>query len=104
MSNVLSGKNGYAYIAARARVENRVPQLAEARGMAVSVDIDPTRASSGLVAHQIQLTYGRSRRVVAVDHETFIDEEFFWTLVVHQLQDVIEEPASAAWAGPPISQ
>ena len=97
MWNVLSGKDGYAYITARARIENHIAQLAEARGMAVSVDVDSTRASSGLVvAHQIQLSYGRSRRVVAVDHETFMDEEFFRALVLHQLQAAIGELAAAA--------
>jgi hypothetical protein len=33
---------------------------------------------------------------MAVDHETFMDKEFFRTLVLHQLQAMVEELASAA--------
>jgi hypothetical protein len=87
-------KDRYAYLAARARIENQIIQLAKARGISVSVEVDPDPAASE--GHQIQLTYGRSRRVVAVDHETFIDEEFFRTLVLHQLQAAIEELAASA--------
>jgi hypothetical protein len=46
--------------------------------------------------HQILLTYCRSRRLVPVDHETFMDEEFFRTLVPHQIQAAIEELALSA--------
>jgi hypothetical protein len=91
-------RNGYAYLAACDRVIEATVRLVHARGIAVSVDIDPDRASSAVVAttHQILLTYERSRRVVPVDHETFMDEEFFRTLVLHQLQAVIEELALSA--------
>jgi len=73
-------KNGYGYLAARARVENQIVQLAKARGISVHAEIDPGPAFSSAGGHQIQLTYGRSRRIVPVDHETFMDEEFFRTL------------------------
>ena len=96
MSNVSSGKNGYAYIAARTRVESHIAQLAEARRIQVIVDVDPGRGSSEVVSHQLQLTYGRSTRIMAVDHETFMDEEFFRTLVLHQLEAAIDELASPA--------
>ena len=39
---------------------------------------------------------GASWRIVAVDHETFMIEEFFSTLVLHQLQAAIEELAMSA--------
>jgi hypothetical protein len=45
--------------------------------------------------HQIVLTYGRATRAVTVDHETFMDEEFFKTLVLHQMEAAIEQVASA---------
>jgi hypothetical protein len=96
MSNVSSGENGYAYIAARARVEHHVARLADARRIEVIVEVDPGRASSGLIAHQIQFTYGSRKRVVGVDHDTFMDEKFFRTLVLHQVEAVIEDLASGA--------
>jgi hypothetical protein len=91
-------RNGYAYLVARERVENQIIQLAKARGIMVRVEVDSDLAYSEGVAytHQIQLTYGRSRRVVAVDHETFMDEEFFRTLVLHQVQASIAELAASA--------
>ena len=62
----------------------------------MSLDIDPGRAPFEVITdtHQIQLTYGRSARIVQVDHETFMDEEFFRTLVLHQLQAAFEELTS----------
>ena len=54
----------------------------------MSVDIDPSRASCDAIVttHQIQLNYGRSTRVVSIEHETFMNEEFFRTSVVQQLE------------------
>jgi hypothetical protein len=98
MLSAASDEDGDAYLAARARIENHVAKLAQARRISVSVEVDPGRASSGLVAHQIQLTYGRSTRVMAVDHETFMHEEFFRTLVLQRLQDELEELASVTQA------
>ena len=83
--------NGFAYIAARERAEHLVAQLAEAQRIQVNVDIDPDGVPSTLVAHQVQLTYGRFTRVVTVDHDTFMDPEFFRTLVLHQIQAAIDE-------------
>jgi hypothetical protein len=88
--------NGHAYIAARERAEHLIAELAEARRIEVLVEVDPGRACSEVVVHQIQLTYGRRTRVVTVDHETFMDEEFFRTLVLHQLRAVVGELASPA--------
>jgi hypothetical protein len=72
--------------------------LVDARKILASVDIDPGRTPSEVVAdtHRIQLTYGRAKRVVAIDHETFMDEEFFRTLVLHQLEAAIDELATSA--------
>jgi len=91
-------KNGQDYMAACDRVLHHVVELVHARGIEVSLDVDPGRAPFEVVtdAHQIQLTYGRSRRTVTVDHETFMDAEFFRTLVLHQLEAAIEELASGA--------
>jgi hypothetical protein len=96
MPSEANKKNGYGYLAARARVEAQIAQLAKTRGISVHAEIDPGPAFSSAGGHQIQLTYGRSRRVVTVDHETFVDEEFFRTLVLHQLQATIEELANSA--------
>ena len=60
------------------------------------MEVDPGRAPAAVVAHQIRLTYGLRTRLVSVDHETFMDEEFFRTLVLHQLQAAIEELAMSA--------
>ena len=97
MSNVLSGENGYAYIAACARVEHEIARLAKARRIEVMVEVDPGRACSGLIAHQIQFTYGNRKRVVGVDHDMFMDEEFFRTLVVHRVDAVVEDLALEAF-------
>ena len=94
MLSAASEKSGHPSLAARMRVENHVAKLAQARRISVTVEVDPGRAYSGLVAHQIQLTCGCSTRVMAVDHETFMHEEFFRTLVIRQLQDEVEELAS----------
>jgi len=90
--------NGRAYLAARERVEDHIILLAHSRGIVVGLQVDPGRAPAEVVTdtHQIQLTYGRATRVVAVDHETFMDPEFFRTLVLHQLQAAIEELAASA--------
>jgi alpha-glucuronidase len=79
------------YLAARARVENQIIQLAKLRRISVSVEV-----VSGPEGYQIQLRRGRSTGVVAVDHETFMNEEFFRTLVLHQLQAAIEKLATSA--------
>ena len=65
---------------------------------ALSLDVDPGRAPFEVITdtHQIQLTYGRSVRIVSVDHETFVHEEFFRTLVLHQIEAAIDELASGA--------
>ena len=98
MSPDVSKLNGQAYVAACDRVLHQVVDLVNARGIEVSLDIDPGRAPFEVITdtHQIQLTYGRSVRVVSVDHETFMNEEFFRTLVLHQLKNAIEELASGA--------
>jgi hypothetical protein len=98
MSPSETRKNGQDYMAACDRVLHHVVELVHARGIQVSLDIDPGRAPFEVVTdtHQIQLTYGRSRRTVTVDHETFMDDEFFRTLVLHQLEAAIEELASGA--------
>jgi hypothetical protein len=88
--------NGYGYIAARARVENQIARLAGARRIEVLVEVDPGRAPAAVVAHQIRLTYGLRTRLVSVDHETFMDEEFFRTPVLHQLEAAIDDLASSA--------
>jgi hypothetical protein len=73
-------------------------RLVEARGLAVSIDIDPNRVPSEAVvrAHQIHFTYERHKRVVAVDHETFMDDQFFRTLALHQLRAAIDDLAKSA--------
>jgi hypothetical protein len=91
MPTEVSKKNGNPYLAARERVENQVAHFAGARKIEVIVEIQTGDAPSNEVVHQIRLTYGRASRLVAVDHETFMDEEFFRTLVVHQLEDAIDQ-------------
>ena len=87
--------NGHAYFAACERVLKSVVRLVDARGLAMSVDVDPGRAPSQAIidTHHIQLTYGHSTRVIEVDHDTFMSPEFFKTLVLHQIQAAISELA-----------
>jgi hypothetical protein len=59
----------------------------------VSVEVGSGPASAKV--HQIQLSYGASLRVVAIDQETFMAEEFFGTLVLHQVHAAIEGLAAA---------
>ena len=56
--------NDPAYLAACSRVLSHVVDLVQGRGLAMSVGIDPGRASRHAIVttHQIQLTYGRSTR------------------------------------------
>jgi len=83
-----------AYLVAHARVKSQILQLGEARGITVSVEVDSGSASSQ--GYQIQVRCGRRTHTIAVDHETFVDEEFFGTLVLHQIaavMDKLSEPA-----------
>jgi hypothetical protein len=86
LKTIGTGQNGHDYLTARARIENQILQLAKVRGISVSVQVE----DSDPEVHRIQLICGRSRRVVEVDHETFVDEEFFRTLVLHQVQAAID--------------
>ena len=90
-----------AYIIACGRVMTDVMGLVRARGILIGVDIDPGLRQSGTgrsepTVHQIELTYGRRTRLVSVDHETFMDEEFFRTLILHQVESAIDELALGA--------
>jgi hypothetical protein len=95
MSSDDSKLNGQAYVAACDRVLHHVVELVNARGIEVSLEIDPGRAPFEVITntHQIQLTYGGITCVLPVDHETFMDPEFFRTLVLHQLEKTIDELA-----------
>ncbi len=84
------------YLLACSRVVGHVVELVKARGVQIGVDIDPGRGPSETLVHQIELTYGRRTRLVSVDHDTFMDEEFFKTLVLHQVQAAIDELASGS--------
>jgi len=61
----------------------------------VSLEIDPGRTPFEVTTntHQIQLTYRGMTCVLPVDHETFVDPEFFRTLVLHRLEKTIDELA-----------
>jgi len=98
MASAHSKKNGHNYMAACDRVLHHVVELVHARGIEVSLDLDPGRAPFEVITdtHQIQLTCGRSVRIVSVEHETFMDPEFFRTLVLHQLEKAINELALGA--------
>ena len=99
MSLEANKKNGYASIASRTRVEyveNQITQLVQARGVLVGVEIDRVRTTSDAVIDLIRLTHGRHTRLVAVDDETFMDEEFFRTLILHQLRAAIEDLVASA--------
>jgi hypothetical protein len=89
--------NTYAYLASCARVERQIARLAQARGIALTVEIDPGRASYAALSgsHQIELAYAHRKWIVAVDHDTFMDDEFFKTLVLHHLPAAIHDLASA---------
>ena len=95
MPSNVSQINGHAYHAACERVLKSVGRLVDARGLAMSVDVDPgcTRSQAIIDTHHIQLTYRRSVRTIEVDHDTFMNAEFFKTLVLHQVQAVIAELA-----------
>src|SRR4029450_5432069 len=86
-------KNGHdPYLVACSRVMTDVMGLVRARGLLIGVEIDRGRMPDALV-HQIELTYGRRTRLMSVDHDTFMDAEFFRTLVLHQLAARIDELA-----------
>ena len=61
----------------------------------MSVEVDPGRPPSqpSIDTHKIHLTYRGVTCVVAVDHDTFMNAEFFRTLVLHQVKAVIAELA-----------
>ena len=84
-------KNGHdPYLVACSRVMTDVMGLVRARGILIGVDIDRGRIPDPVV-HQIELTYGRRTRLISVDHDTFMNAEFFRTLVLHQLEAAIDE-------------
>ena len=86
-------KNGHdPYLVACSRVMTDVMGLVRARGILIGVDIDRDRVPDPVV-HQIELTYGRRTRLISVDHDTFMNAEFFRTLVLHQLEAAIDELA-----------
>jgi hypothetical protein len=97
MPSEASENNTHAYLASCARVESQIGRLARARGIALTVAIDPGRASYAALSgsHQIELEYAHRRWIVAVDHDTFMDDEFFKTLVLHHLPAAIDDLASA---------
>ena len=88
-------RDGPAYLTARTRVEKQITRLVQARGIAVGVEVDHGQPSSRLLTHQIHLSYGRRVRIMAVDHEAFMDEEFFRALVLHRVEAAIDELASS---------
>lgn len=99
------GNGHHAYRVACDRIMTDVMGLVRARGILIGVDIDPglrqlrlgtDRRRYDLVVHQIELTYGRRTRLVPVDHETFMEAEFFRTLVLHQIEAAIDELARGA--------
>jgi hypothetical protein len=104
MPTEASKKNGNdAYSVACDRVLSHVIPLVQAKGVPVGVDIDPGlrqlatgRMRFDPVVHHIELTYGRRTRLVSVDHDTFMEVEFFRTLVLHQIEAAINELASRA--------
>ena len=90
-------RNGHdPYLVACDRVMTDVMGVVRARGVLIGVNIDPGRAP--LDFHQIQLTYGRRTRLVPVDHDIFMNAEFFRTLVLHQIESAIDELASSKGA------
>ena len=84
-----------AYILACGRVMRDVMEVVRADGLAVGVDIDPQRVPFGAIRgpHKIRISYGRAKRVLSVDHETFMSPEDFPTLVLGQVKTAIEELA-----------
>ena len=90
-----SNKNSQDYLAACDRVLRHVDELAHARGIKTRLDIDPDREVIINGFHQLQLTCGRFRRVVSIDHEVFMDEEFFRTLVLHQIEAAMNDLAAS---------
>jgi len=88
--------NGEAYLAASSRVLGEVIHLVQASGVGVSIDVDPHQITSEelVTSHKVELTYKRSARIVEIDHDTFMDDELFRTLVLHQLKAAIDELAS----------
>jgi hypothetical protein len=73
--------------------------VVRSQGLAVWIDIDPGpfRAIKG--PHKIRITYGRAKRVLSVDHETFMSAEGLRVLVLHQVKAAIEELAAGQAKG-----
>ena len=92
-----SKMNGHDYMAACDRVLHHVVALVHARGIEMGLDVDPGRAPFEVITetHSIHLTYRGVTCVVSVDHATFMDEEFFRTLVLHQLEAAIDKLAAS---------
>jgi hypothetical protein len=86
--NVLKG-----YPAACRRIEDYVSDLARDIGIAVTVDVDPDQSEELVTStHAIALSLGRHKRVVAIDHRSFVeDDEFVGNFVLPQIQAAVEE-------------
>ena len=90
-----------AYVVACGRVMTDVMGAVRAQGFAVGIDIDPGHLPFEAIKgpHKIRITHGRAKRVIAVDHETFMSAEHFRTLVLHRVQAAIEELANGQTKG-----
>jgi hypothetical protein len=83
-----------AYVAVCGRVMTDVMGVVRAQRLGVGIDIDPGHVPFEMIAihiHKIRITYGRAKRVIAIDHDRFMSAEFFRTLVLPQVRMAIEE-------------
>jgi len=90
-----------AYIVACGRVMTDIMGVVRSQGLAAGVDIDPGRLPFNAIKgpHKIRITCGRAKRVLSVDHETFMSAEGFRALVLHQVKATIEELAAGQGKG-----
>ena len=77
------------YVAACALIE----EFAHARGISVTVEINPSLISSAL--RVIVLRHRGFTRTLEADHETLMHEESFRTLLMPQVQAAIRELAAS---------
>ena len=93
---VLRNPTRDGYVVVCGGVMTDVMDVVRAHGLAVGVDIDPGYVPFDALngPHKIRISYGVARRVVAVDHATFMSAEGFRMVVLKQVQAALEELAA----------
>lgn len=85
------------YRAARDRIESYVAWLGRSKGVVVDVELDRNQLDEVVTStHAIRLSVGKQKRIVAIDHRSFVeDDDYFLNFVFPQIQTAVDELVAA---------